>query len=207
MSIPPKPDAPATRAEKAEAAAIRRRWVSLAEVVSVAGVAIAALGLWLTWSDRRSEQTEKQAQSITQNRVAARYAIKASAVRNGDLVLDKDERHPLGDLTVTFPAALGVGEQISPTQTISRSWYERALLKATDGGADSETGKLPVLLTVQYWNDDKLHTASGLYDIVWQTKGRPLLGRELKIEALRLRSPSATKAALEKAWSVEQPVR
>jgi hypothetical protein len=205
VSETPKPDVPTTRAEKAEAAAIRRRWVSLAEVVSVAGVAIAALGLWLTWSDRRSEQTEKQTQSITQSREAARYAIKASVARNGDLILDKDERHPLGDLTVTFPAALEVGQQTSPTQTISREWYERALLKATDGGADSETGKLPVMLSVQYWNDEKLRTASGVYDIIWRTKGRPLLGRELKIEALRLRSPTATKAMLDQAWSVEQP--
>lgn len=201
----PSPTPPPTPAEKAEAAAIRRRWVSLAEVVSVAGVAIAALGLWVTWSDHRTEQVEKRSEAITQSREQARYAIKASVAHGGDLVLDKDERHALGDVTATFPAALGIAPQTSPTQTISRSWYDGALLRATDGGADAKTGKLPVLLTVQYWNDDKLHTASGIYDIIWRTKGRPLFGRELKVEALRLHNPSGTKAALETAWAAEKP--
>lgn len=205
MSESPEPNLPVTKAEKAEAAAIRRRWVSLAEIVSVAGVAIAALGLWLTWSDRRSEQAEKQTQSVTQSREAARYAIKATVARNGDLVLVTDERHPLGDVTAVFPNALGVAPQTSATQTISRDAYERALLKVTDGREDRATGKLPVLLTVQYWNDDKLQTTNGIYDIVWRTKSRPLLGRDLKIEALRLRTPSATKTALEAAWAAEEP--
>ena len=205
MSEPTPPAPVPTPAEKAEAAAIRRRWVSLAEIVSVAGVAIAGLGLWLTWSDHRSDQAEKQTQAITQIRESARYAIRASVARNGDLVLEKDDRHPLGDVTAVFPAALGIEQQTSPTQTISRSWYEHALLQATDGGADRKSGKLPVLLTVQYWNDDKLRTASGIYDIVWQTKGRPLFGRELKIEALRLHNPAGTKAALEAAWTAEKP--
>lgn len=205
MSVGSKPETPATPAEKAEAAAIRRRWVSLAEVVSVAGVAIAGLGLWVTWSDHRSEQAEKQTQSTTQSREQARYAVKASVARNGDIMIERDERHPLGDVSVDFPASLGIARQTSPTQTISRGWYERALLAATDGGADRRAGKLPVLLTVQYWNDDTPRTVHGIYDIVWQTKGRLVLGRELKIDALRLRTPTATKEALEAAWAIEKP--
>ncbi len=199
------PDPVPTPAEKAEAAAIRRRWVSLAEVVSVAGVAIAGLGLWVTWSDHRSEQAEKQTRSVTERRQNARYVVKSSVARNGDILVERDERHSLGDVSVTFPSALGIAPQTSPTQTISRSWYERALLAATDGGADRQTGKLPVLLTVSYWDNDSPRSTSGIYDIVWQTKGRLVLGRELKIEALRLRTPGATKATLEAAWAIERP--
>ncbi len=194
-----------TPAEKAEAAAIRRRWVSLAEVVSVAGVAIAGLGLWVTWSDHRSEQAEKQSQSVTERRENARYVVKSSVARNGDILIERDERHSLGDISVTFPAALGIAAQTSVTQTISRGWYERALLAATDGGTDRKSGKLPVLLTVNYWNDDSRRSISGIYDIVWQTKGRLVLGRELKVEALRLRAPIGTKAALEVAWAKDGP--
>lgn len=200
-----QPDPVPTTAEKAEAAAIRRRWVSLAEVVSVAGVAIAGLGLWVTWSDHRTEQAEKQTRSITERSENAHYAVKSSIGRNGDILIERDERHSLGDISVTFPSALGVAAQTSPTQTISRSWYERALLAATDGGADRQTGKLPVLLTVNYWDDDSPRRITGIYDIVWQTKGRLVLGRELKIEALRLRMPGGTKAALEAAWAIERP--
>jgi len=49
-----------TPAEKAEAAAIRRRWVTLGEFVAVAGLIISALALWSSYTDRRADQAEKQ---------------------------------------------------------------------------------------------------------------------------------------------------
>ena len=45
-----------TPSERAEAAATRRRWITLAEVVAVAGVLIGALTLYTNWSDRRADE-------------------------------------------------------------------------------------------------------------------------------------------------------
>src|SRR3546814_3057877 len=62
---PPPPsrmDSAAERAvAKAEAAATRRRWITLAEGLAIAGVAIAALTLWTNW---RSEEHTSELQSL-----------------------------------------------------------------------------------------------------------------------------------------------
>jgi predicted negative regulator of RcsB-dependent stress response len=48
-----------TPTERREAAETRRRWVTLAEVLAVAGVLIAALTLWSNWSERNADKAEK----------------------------------------------------------------------------------------------------------------------------------------------------
>ena len=47
---------PTTPEAKAEAAAARRRWLTLAEIVAIAGVVIAGLTLWNNWQGREAEQ-------------------------------------------------------------------------------------------------------------------------------------------------------
>ena len=47
--------------ETADQARTRRRWITLAEVVAVAGVVIAALTLYLNVSDRRADRAERAA--------------------------------------------------------------------------------------------------------------------------------------------------
>lgn len=176
----------------------RRRWINLAELVGVAGVLIAAAGLYLTWSDRRDRvTTDAQAAHAT-----GRFEIRATANADGDaLVFAPDEHHELQDATVTFPAALGVSPQDALAGRIERDWLAGPLLKATDGGADDQTGRLPVLIRVRYAEGDATRTASGIYDIVWRTQGRRFpLGRSLKLEALRLRERGGTAARLDALW-------
>ncbi len=144
-----------TSADKAEAAAIRRRWINLGEIVAVAGLVIAAISLWLNYTDRKSDQAEKQAVRAE----SSRYEVAATVSRDGDLVITRDASHPLGDVTVTFPKALGVAPVTASAQTIEIARYRAALLHATDGGPDKQTGRLPVLLSVEYWDGDTRHEA------------------------------------------------
>ena len=108
---------------------------------------------------------------------------------------------------MTFPTDLGVSAQSNAAQTIPAGWYERALLKATDGGADSATGKLPVLVTVNYLSDDKPLSTTGIFDIVWRTNGRPLLGRDLHILGMRLHERGGSAARLDAVWKAEKPAQ
>lgn len=219
--LPPKPALPLSAPQpdpalqvaatdavaKAEAAATRRRWINLGEFIAVAGLLIAGIGLWLTWSDRRSDMADKQAERTIEARDKARYEIAGTAGRDGDIAIRRDERHALGDVTVVFPTALGIAAQTSPTQTISREWYRTALLKATDGGADRQTGTLPVLVTVTYFEDDTPMVARGLFDIVWKTNGRPLFGRALHVVGFKRRGPAAGQPALDAAWAAQRTRR
>lgn len=212
MSADPPPDraletAATVAVAKAEAAATRRRWINLGEFVAVAGLVIGGIGLWLNWSDRRTDQVEKQAAKIEQARAAARYDIAATVGPRDDLLFARDERHPLGDITLAFPAALGIGTRTTPAQSVPKSWYERALLKATDGGADDETGTLPVLTTVRYWDGDTQRTVRGIYDIVWRTKGGGLLGRSVHVVGFKRREAGGTQARVDALWVAARPRR
>lgn len=184
--------------ESVEERARRRRWLNLAELVAVAGVLIAAAGLYLTWSDRR-DRVAADAQTA---RASGRLEIRAAPSGVGDaLVFVTDERHEVQDATVTFPTALGVPPQDALAGRIERRWFEKPLLKATDGGADDQTGTLPVFIRVRYMDGDATRTASGVYDIVWRTQGRVFpLGRSLKLEALRLRARGGSAATLDRLW-------
>jgi hypothetical protein len=88
---------------------------------------------------------------------------------------------------------------------IAAEWVAPALLKLTDGGADERTGRLPVLITVRYWDGDVARSTSGVYDIVWRTKGQLLRGRALLLEGLKLRQRGGSQAAVDAAWKRVRP--
>lgn len=192
-----------TPAERAEAAATRRRWISLAEVVAVAGVLIAALTLWNSWSERRDAAAEKVSAAAREERADSRIALRATIEDDGDRLRVRDERHEISDLVVTFPNTLGIPIQRPVEPVIDASAFGDALLNATKGGPDTQTGKLPVLLNITYWDGDTKRSASAIYDIIWQSESRTLgfvRGRSLKLKALRLRTQGGDAAALNRLW-------
>ena len=191
--------------ETADQANTRRRWITLAEVVAVAGVLIAALTLYNGWADRRADQADRAAAQAGEARERSRIDLTASVKDGGKTLVLSDDKHDLRDMTVTFPKALGVATQ-SPAETaIDAGWFDAPMLKLTDGGADDRTGRLPVLIGVTYWDGDVARTSTGIYDIVWRTHGRTIFGRSFKVEGLRLRQRTGTAAMLEAAWTREKP--
>jgi hypothetical protein len=201
----PSIQAAATEAvAKAEAAATRRRWINLGEFVAVAGLIIGGVSLYLNYADRQADQADKQAEKVAESRDKARYEVKTS-MRGKDVVIDADDRHQLGDVVVTFPSALGVSEQTSSTQTIPANWYERALLKATDGGADKQSGKLPVLVTVNYFDNDTPLKTSSIFDIVWQTEGHMMFGRSVRILAFKRHESGGSQKRIDQLWTASRP--
>lgn len=192
-----------TVTERAEAAATRRRWVSLAELVGVAGLIIAALGLWLGWSDRRADDSAKQAEQATEAKVRTLVMLKASA--DGDDLKLTDAAHDVQEIDVRFPTSLGVAAQTDVDPAIKARWVADALLKATDGGADNQTGRLPVLITASYWDADVPRHDSAIYDMTWKTEGRILRGRALRLAGLKLRERTSSTARLEAIWARQKP--
>ena len=173
----------------------RRRWLNLAEFVGVAGLIIAGLGLWNSWSDREQAGAEK-ASVIAQH---SRLDLRAT-VADGRRVTLIDREHELIDVVVAFPSALSVGVKRPATATIDREWFEDSLLKATDGGADAREGRLPVLITASYLDDDTRRSASAIVEIVWRTQGRVIGGRSLRIEAARLRERGGSQGRIDALW-------
>lgn len=191
--------------ESAEQKAVRRRWINLAELVAVAGVVIAALSLWLTWSDRRDSAADKAAASAVEAKERGRLELTGTPDGDASLTL-ADAKHDLTDVTIAYPTALGVQMQRpSGEPAIAAEPFAATLLKLTDGGADDRSGRLPVLVTASYVDGDTPRAAKGIYDIVWETHGRWPRGRALKLTGLRLRQRGGTQAALDAAWAREKP--
>lgn len=193
--------------ETPDQARTRRRWITLAEAVAVIGLLIAGLTLYTNWSDKRAERAAQAEAAADEKADRAHFVVRAKPTSNGGaLTLIEDDAHSLGDIAVTFPSALGVeGRTAISGATISADWFAEPLLKATDGGDDRKTGRLPVLLTVKYFAGDEPHSLTGIYDIIWRTEGRMLRGRALKLEDLRLHRKGGNQKALDAIWAREKP--
>ncbi|MCY1171610.1 hypothetical protein D9M73_117250 [compost metagenome] len=191
---------------KAEAAATRRRWINLGEFIAVAGLLIAGGSLYLNWSDHRADQADKQVAAVKAQRDSSRFDIRAVPTSNGAaLLLQHDDRHPIRDASVTFPSELGIGSKDTVGDTIERGWFEHEMLKATDGAAEKRTGRLPVLITLTYWDGDTPRTTRGIYDIGWKAEGGFPFGRSLKLESLHLHELGGTQGRLDAVWASVKP--
>src|SRR3546814_13680694 len=58
------------------------------------------------------------------------------------------------------------------------------------GGPDEVEGRLPILITSDYWDADQHRTDTAIYAVVWRIEGRLLRGRMLRLKGLVLRERS-----------------
>lgn len=200
-------DTPQTPAEKAEAAAIRRRWITLGEVVAIAGLIISALALWSSWAERRADDTQRRVEKQREIKAKTAVLLTGTPRRGGEELAVSDLAHPIQGITVTFPTALGLSPQTSaPSPIISVRWFAAKLMTLTDGGPDEQTGRLPVLIASDYWDGDQHITDRAVYDLVWRTHGRMLLGRSLRLEGMLLRERGKPdQARVDALWSKVAP--
>lgn len=185
----------------------RRRWLTLAEFVGVAGVIIAALGLYLTWSDRREAAADKAAAARAEARAHGRLELTGTVVENGQAIRLSDPHGELTEVAITLPTALGVPVQHPAEAMIAADAFRRAMLDLTDGGADDRSGRLPVLITASYADGDATRTASAIYDVAWRTHGRRFAGRAFDLTGLYLRQRGGSRVALDAAWAKVKPAR
>ncbi len=192
-----------TPAEAAEARAIRRRWLTIGELVAVTGVLIAGLSLWINWSDQRSAEADKTVAAGKAAAARTRLDLRATVIEDGRKVALADPAHEILDTTVAFPKSFGIGAQSPVLPRIDRDWFADHLLKVTDKGADEREGRLPVLVTVSYRAGDATKKDRAIVELVWRTNGRMLAGRELHIEAARIRDRGGDQARIDALWSQE----
>ncbi|WP_375394556.1 hypothetical protein [uncultured Sphingomonas sp.] len=191
-----------TPAERAEAARTRRRWVSLAEVVAVVGVLIGALSLYTTWSDHRADDRTRTQAEAAATQEKGRFELRGLVSHDGgSIALLRDERHELRDVRVSFPTTLAIGAKDAVDQTIDRDWFERPLLDATPAKSGDQVGRLPIFITYTYGDGNAQRAKTGIYDIVWRTRGRFLRGRALTITGFRSRAAGGSQAALDALWA------
>ncbi|WP_311267066.1 hypothetical protein [Sphingobium sp. WCS2017Hpa-17] len=189
-------DTPETPKETraAEAAAIRRRWITLGEVLAVLAVSISALTLYLNWADKKDERADKAAERAAESRKASSRAaalvLNAESVKGDRIALKPtDPDQVIQSQTILFPRALG----IAPVDTtgdprIEAGWFDSALKKARAKAKlpDDSVGdeRLPVVITTRFVVAGDAHENVTLYDIGYGIKGGWIAGHSLALRGL-----------------------
>jgi len=213
----PRPESPPqSKAEQKaevraeEAAAIRRRWITLGEVLAVIAVVISGLTLWNSWSQRSDSDAVKQADAQRASTRAATLVLAATG--SGDHALTLKPASPeqsVQSQTILFPTALGV----APAETtgeprIEGKWFERELQKARNTAKlpDDSRGdeRLPVVIKTRFLVDGEPHDDVALYDIGYSISGHWLGGHSVTLRGVSLVSRVASakaQAQLDARWS------
>jgi hypothetical protein len=186
----------------------KRRWLTLAEFVAVAGVLIGAIGLYLNWADKREERTAQAEASAKQAKVSRVVRLEGAVASDGDTIALSDSTHQIETIDLAFPAKLGVAARAGvPQPRIEKDWFKSALLKVTDGGRDEAEGRLPVLITAYWWDADVKRSDRAIYDVVWRTQGQTFAGRSLDLTGLVLRERGGSQARLDALWTLPAKAR
>ena len=211
--LPPIP----TR-EEAEAAAVRRRWVTLAEVLGVIAVLISGLTLWNSYRQRTSEEADKAAARAEAETEARMLVLRATPDRDGRRLslAAATEGQTIQNQTVNFPGPLGVAAVdtlIEPR--IEAGWFEQALLRARHqrGGDAHSRGdeRIPIAITTSYFSGGRAYRDSAIYDVGYRVEGGGLFGgdkiRMRGISRVETVSPRTMQPRLDSIWASRQPPR
>jgi hypothetical protein len=209
MSETPETDTP-KEARAAEAAAIRRRWITLGEILAVLAVGISALTLYLNWADKKDERAEKAAESRKASGRAAILVLNADSVKDDRIVLKTtDSDQVIQSQTILFPRALGIGAvDTTGDPRIEADWFDSALKKARAKAKlpDDSVGdeRLPVAITTRFVVGGDTHENVALYDIGYGIAGRWIAGHSLALRGLsrvETLKPDSAQARVDARWA------
>lgn len=209
--LPPLP----TREEK-EAASVRRRWITLAEVLGVIAVLISGLTFWNSYRQRTSEEAEKAAARSEAAAEAQVLLLRATADRDGRVLslASAGTGQTIQNQTIAFPAPLG----IAPIDTvieprIEAGWFEQQLLRAREASGRHEESRgderVPIAITTAFFSGGAMRRDSAIYDIGYRVEGGGLFGghkvRMRGISRVETVAPRSQQARLDAIWRSRQP--
>lgn len=177
-----------TPEEKREAAAIRRRWVTLGEVVAVLAVLISAATLWNSYQERKSAEAERAATAQKETRAETALVLRARAEADGKrLALEPVEPDQvIQSQQVIFPSKLGV----KPVETagdarIEARWIADPLKRAKTERSGAGDLRVPVAIVTRFTSKDAVRTSAALYQLTY-ARDDGLLGSSIELRGLSL---------------------
>src|SRR3712207_4169604 len=98
---------PETRTQAAEAAAIRRRWITLGEILAGAAVLIFGLTLWNSYSERSTNQAEKAEEKARASARTKALVLKAEGTGKMLALAAVDPGQAIQSQRIFFPSPIG----------------------------------------------------------------------------------------------------
>lgn len=201
---------------QAEAAAIRRRWITLGEILAVVAVVISGLTFWNSYSERTASEAEraaeKEAAAEAERQAAERsqtLLLRVSAGRGGSslILAPVDSSQVIQSLTFAFPSDLGAGSidaVIEPR--VEADWIETAVEDLETSGSGGGDLRLPVAITTRFVSGGDTYTDTALYDVGYRLD-RGVLDTDVELQGLalieRAQAPNA-QARLDAIWKSRQ---
>ena len=197
---------PETRSQQAEAAAIRRRWITLGEILAVIAVLISGLTLWNSYQERSSSEADRAAEKKQQAAKSQALVLRGDSGKKKMILTALDPAHAVQSQTILFPSALGVDpvtDLVEPR--IEAGWIKEASGKAkkAGGGERAEDRRMPVAITSRFVSGGQTYTDSAIYDIGYRREGNLLGGSEIDLLGLSLverAKPGSAQARLDALW-------
>jgi len=198
---------PSDRAE-AEAKARRWRWLTLAEILGVAALAISGLTLWNSYRERTGHEADKAAERRQASTAARTLLLRGRTDREARVLLlaPADDEQTIQSQRVAFPTPLGVPavDTVSDPR-IEAGWIERPLLRARGDGDESlGDARLPMLVTTRFFSGGTMHSDTAIYDLGYRIDDGGLLGgHHVKLRGLsrvEIVAPGQAQARLDALW-------
>jgi hypothetical protein len=187
------------------------RWLTLAELVGILALVIAALGWWDNHRERLQQDQARAAEATTRAREAQRESLKASFLLTGSVEGDGrrirlSSAHPdqvIQTQTLIFPSAV----RKDPVETtgnprIEAGWFEDGLKKA--GVKAGQSRRVPVGVVTTYVEDGDMKTDRAIYAVAANLQGRLLRGARLQLDGISLQRRGVggdPQAAVDAAWA------
>ena len=161
------------------------RWLTLGEIVGVAAVVIAGLGLWENHREHVETAKEHQAE-IAAGALKDTFLMVGALNHNGDVVR-LTAVHPdqvIQTQTVWFPAAIR-GDSIETTGNprLEAGWIADGVRKAA---GKTKEGRVPVGVQTVYIEDGETRTDNAVYDLAYSLHPRFLQGDKVELDGLSL---------------------
>ena len=193
-----------TPEEKREAAAIRRRWITLGEVLAVIAVLISGATLWNSYQERKTSEAERAAAARKEAQAETALVLRAKAQNDGKRVSLEavDASHVIQSQRILFPTALG----LKPIETagdarIEADWIASALKKAEAEENGAGDLRVPVAIVTRFTANGTVRTDAALYQLAYSREGHLLGGSSIKLRGLSLVdrvSPARAQAAVDR---------
>lgn len=213
--MPDSDPPPIPTREQAEAAAVRRRWITLAEVLGVIAVLISGLTLWNSYRQQNADEADKAAARSQAAAEAHILLLRASPDREGRTLglASAGAGQTIQNQNINFPGPLGVAAVDTVIEPrIEAGWFEQALLRAREAGGQGESRgdeRIPVAITTFFFSEGAMHRDSAIYDIGYRVEGGGLFGghkiRMRGISRVETASPRTLQSRLDAIWRSRQP--
>lgn len=205
---------PHDRKDAAEAAAIRRRWITLGEVLAVAAVVISGLTFWNGYSERQATESEraadKQVRAAEEQEEAIRaqtLLLRASGGGNRLTLTAADASQTIQGQGIVFPSTLGAGAIDTLEPRIEAAWIEDAIERARSDADGRGDARLPLAITTRFVSDGESYSDTAIYDVGYALD-RGLIDTDvglLGISLVERVAPGKAGARLDSIWRARRP--